>query len=367
MIRKIILFTIALMLILPLQGYGGSIPMPTGMSCEGSQMPDGTYIPKGQVKEVTYGGVRYRCVGCGGCTPISSGSSTYTPSYVPSSRLTPSQQMTIGIMGSFLSGFFGTLFSGMFDMNDNSAEQQAQYEAEQKRIAEERKKEEERKKQLLAQYNQLITQAKQQVHSLPSNPAQSPFSFQTLGGQLTAFQWQNPFMPQPDTNNTIEQIRASSEINASDLNKILGNVIQDKVAESIEEKIDAIGEKLFEKLDEKYKKTWGSKINEHALPIMKIAVTAKTEGAASAGAGAIDEYLVSFITKPMSPLQSTVAETGRKIYTQIAFTALDKFLTKTEEAAQALGFNFNKDEFMKDFEADMNLGQKIIYKWLKGE
>jgi hypothetical protein len=42
-------------------------------------------------------------------------------------------------------------------------------------------------------------------------------------------------------------------------------------------------------------------------------------------------------------------------------------LTKTEEAAQALGFNFNKDEFMKDFEADMNLGQKIIYKWLKGE
>ena len=139
-------------------------------------------------------------------------------------------------------------------MDDNSAQQQAQYEAEQKRIAEERKKEEERKKQILAQYNQLITQAKQQVQNQPSNPAQSPFSFQTLGGQLTAFQWQNPSMPQPDTNNTIEQMRASAELNASDLNKIFGNVIQDKVTETIEEKIDAIGEKLFEKLDEKYKK-----------------------------------------------------------------------------------------------------------------
>jgi len=54
-----------------------------------------------QVKEVTYGGVKYRCVGCGSCTPISGGSSTYTPS----NRLSPSQQATIGIMGSFLSGF----------------------------------------------------------------------------------------------------------------------------------------------------------------------------------------------------------------------------------------------------------------------
>ncbi len=367
MLKKIILSIVALISLLPWQVYGGSIPMPKGMSCEGSQMPDGTYIPKGQVKEVTYGGVRYRCVGCGGCTPISSGSSTYTPSYTPSSRLTPSQQMTIGIMSSFLSGFFGTLFSGMFDMNDDSAQKQAQYEAEQKRIAEERKKEEERKKQLLAQYNQLITQAKQQVQSQPSNPAQSPFSFQTLGGQITAFQWQKPSNLQPDTSNSIEQMRASAEINASDLNKIFGNVIQDKVTEKIEEKIDDIGEKLFEKLDEKYKKTWGSKINKHALPIMKIAVTAKTEGVESAGAQAIDEYLVSFITKPMSTLQATVAETGRKIYTQIAFTALDKFLTKTEEAGQVLGFNFNKEEFMNDFESDMNLGQKIIYKWLKGE
>lgn len=82
-------------------------------------------------------------------------------------------------------------------------------------------------------------------------------------------------------NDLAENIRASSELNASDLNQILGNVIQDKVTEVIEDKIDNMGEKLFDKLDEKYKKTWGSKISEHALPVLKIAVTAKTEGAAS--------------------------------------------------------------------------------------
>lgn len=361
MVKKIILSIIILCFSLSLQVYAGSIPMPR-MSCEGSQFADGTYIPRGQVKEVTVNGVRYRCVGCGECTPISSGSS-----YAPSSGLSPSQQMAVGIMGAFFSGFFSGLFSGMFDMDDNSAQRQAQYEAEQKRIAEERKKEEERKKQLLAQYNQLITQAKQQIQSQPSNPAQSPFSFPTLGGQLTAFQWQNPSQSQLSSNDSAEQIRASSELNASDLNQILGNVIQHKVTEAIEDKIDDMGEKLFDKLDEKYKKTWGSKISEHALPVLKIAVTAKTEGAASAGAQAIDEYLVSFITKPMSPLQAGIADIGRKIYTEIAFSALDKFLSKTEEAAETLGFNFSKDEFMNNFENDMTFGQKVIYKWLKGD
>lgn len=359
--EKIILFIFTLTLLFPWQVYGGSIPMP-GMSCEGSQLADGTYIPKGHVKEVTINGVRYRCVGCGGCTPVSSGSSS---TYAPSSGLTPSQQMTIGIMGAFLSGFFGSLFSGMFDMNDDSAQRQKEYEEQQRRIAEEKKKEEERKKQLLAQYNQLITQAKQsQIQT--STPAQSHFSFQTLGGQLNPFQWQHPSMPQnqPDLNDSPEQLRAHSDLNVSDLNKILGNVIQDKATEVMEEKLDEMGEKMFEKLDEKYKKTWGSKINKYALPVLKIAVTTKTEGTASAGADVIDEYIVSFLAKPMPSLQGTVAEVGRKIYTEIAFTALDKFLSKTEEAASILGFNFSKEEFMQNFENDMSFGQKVIYKWL---
>ncbi len=33
-------------------------------------LEDGTYIPAGEVREVIINGKRYRCVGCGGCTPI---------------------------------------------------------------------------------------------------------------------------------------------------------------------------------------------------------------------------------------------------------------------------------------------------------
>lgn len=94
-------------------------------------MPDGTYIPAGQVREITYGGVRYRCVGCGSCTPISSGSlgsgsSSFTPYIPPAST---SQQMAIGLMGAFLSGFFSTLSSGMFDSTPSyDYQKQKEYE-----------------------------------------------------------------------------------------------------------------------------------------------------------------------------------------------------------------------------------------------
>lgn len=341
----------------------GSIPMPTGRTCEGSQMPDGTYIPAGQVREVTYGGVRYRCIGCGSCTPISSGSgsnsSTYTP-YVPSYGST-SQQMAIGLMGAFLSGFFSTLMSGVFDDNSAyNAQKQRQYEEQQKRLEEEKKKQEERKKQLLAQYNSLLSQAKTQTQT-QTNQSNSPFTFQTLGSQLTAFQWQSP---SSSSSNSILNTQDENLVTASDINAILGNVIQEKITEKLEEKIDDYGGKIVEKLDKKYGKEWGSKYYEKGLPIIKIAVTAKTEGIASAGAETID-YGISLI--PMPTLSAEVSDIGRKIYTKIAFSAVDKFLTQTEKAAEVLGFDFNKDEFMQNFENDMNTGQKIIYKWLKGD
>lgn len=132
----------------------------------------------------------------------------------------------------------------------------------------------------------------------------------------------------------------------------------------MEEKIDKYGEKIVEKVDKKYGKEWGSKHYDKVLPIAKIAVTAKTEDIPQAGAESIN-YGISLI--PMPKTTSMVSDIGRKIYTKVAFTALDKFLTQTEKAADAFGFYFNKDEFMQNFESDLNTGQKIIYKWLKGD
>lgn len=341
----------------------GSIPMSIGRTCEGSQMPDGTYIPAGQVREITYGGIRYRCVGCGGCTPIDSGSgsssSTYTP-YVPLYGST-SQQIAIGLMGAFLSGFFSTFInSAFYDHSAYNAQKKREYEEQQRRLEEEKKKEEERKKQLLAQYNSLLSQAKTQAQ-VPRNQGNSPLTFQTLGGQLTAFQWQSLT---GKSSNSIQNMEEENLVTASDINTILGNVIQEKIMENLEEKIDDYGSKIIERLDKKYGKEWASKYYEKGLPIIKIAVTAKTEGVASAGAETID-YGISLI--PMSTISAELSDIGRKIYTKIVFSALDKVLTETEKAAKVLGFDFNKDEFWQNFENDMNTGQKIIYKWLKGD
>ncbi|MCX8026662.1 MAG: hypothetical protein N3A62_02240 [Thermodesulfovibrionales bacterium] len=338
--------------------------MPTGMSCEGSQMPDGTYIPKGQVREVSYGGVRYRCVGCGGCTPITSGSSgsgssVYTPFTNP--KLSNSQQMAVGLFGAFMSGFLGGLSGAMFDDDStNVSQMQKQYE-QQRRLEEEKRKQEERKKQLLSQYNSLLAQAKTQTQPKTSQSS-SPFTFQTLGGQLTAFSWQSPSVNSKD--NTTLSINDEKLITVPDINSIFGNVIQEKITERIGEKIDEYGGKIVERLDRKYGKEWGSRYYDKGLPIVKIAVTAKTEGIAQAGAETID-YGISLI--PMPNLTKGVSDIGRMIYSKIAFTSIDKFLSQTESAANVLGFDFNKDEFMQRFEDDMTTGQKIIYKWLKGD
>ncbi len=341
--------------------FAGGIPIPSA-TCEGTQWYDGTYIPRGQVKEVYYGGVKYRCVGCGGCTPISgssSGSSTYTQTYTPSSRLSPSQQLAVGIMGAFLSGFFSSIFS-MPDLSDNEEQKRKEYEEQQRKIEEEKKKQEEMKKKLLSQYNTLLAQAKSQAQVQMNQSSSSSLAFQTLGGQLTPFQWNTPSLSHPTPSHNAEQ----PLITKSDINSIVGNVIQDKVAEKLEEKIEEYGGKLVERLDKKYGKEWGSKYYEKGLPILKIAIAAKNEGVVGAGVETIN-LGVSLIQMPT--LQAEVADVGRKIYSKIAFSALDKFLTETERAGELLGFNFNKEEFWQNLENDMNTGQKIIYKWLKGE
>lgn len=334
------------------------------MTCEGSELFDGTFLPAGQVKEITYGGVRLRCVGCGTCTPINESSSSSTiPSYTPHvpSYGTTSQQIAIGLMGAFLSGFFNTFFRSAFDTAiTHDSRGTLDYEEQQRKFEEEKRKQEERKKQLLSQYNSLIAQAKKQLQpqSVQSN---SQFKFQTLGGQLTPFQWQNTYPTRQEHES--EKLVQKNLIKMSDINKIFGNVLQDKIMENIEEKIDDFGGKIIEKLDKKYGKDWGSKYYEKGLQIFKIAVTAKTEGIPQAGAEVID-YGISLI--PLPNLTQEISDIGRKIYTRVAFTALDKFLTETEKACETFGLNCNKEEFWQNAESDMTTAQKIIYNWLGG-
>jgi hypothetical protein len=128
------------------QAYSFNLPEPNPV-CEGSQLPDGTYIPKGEVREVTINGVRYRCVGCGGCTPISSDSAGGTFSYAPTPGLSPSQQMQLQMFQGIMAPLFGALgqmiHDSMMDLmmpKPNTSYQQRQQEEALRKQQEEAKK-----------------------------------------------------------------------------------------------------------------------------------------------------------------------------------------------------------------------------------
>ena len=115
-------------------------PAFSGMECEGTQY-NGVYYKKGGPHYYPIkNGVTYDCTPCGSCTPKSSGS---TP-FVPSGRLSPSQQMSIQMMQGIFQPLFDAMFEDTFSPPDIS--RQEELERQQK---EERKKQEEIKRQAL--------------------------------------------------------------------------------------------------------------------------------------------------------------------------------------------------------------------------
>lgn len=157
----ILLFLIA---ILVSPSFSQSIPEPRGMACEGSQLSDGTYIPKGEVREVTINGVRYRCVGCGGCTPISSNSTGGTSSYAPSPSLSPSQQMQLQMFQGIMAPLFGALGQMIHDsmMNLMMPEPDTSYQQRQQQEVL-RKQQEEAKKKAYESWQRYMKEAEEQA------------------------------------------------------------------------------------------------------------------------------------------------------------------------------------------------------------
>ena len=91
------------------------VAFPFGMSCDGSQLKTDSgwvFIPSGQTVEVMIGGVRYRCVGCGRCTPISQAPST--SGYTGGFRSTGNwkMDMMLVLVQSFMQGFMKGLQGG---------------------------------------------------------------------------------------------------------------------------------------------------------------------------------------------------------------------------------------------------------------
>lgn len=179
-------------------------PAFSGMECTGTTY-NGVYYKKGQHYYPIKNGVKYDCVACGGCNPISSGESSgsFTP---PSGRLSPSQQMAAGIMGAFFSG----LFDNMFD--DLSAPPDTSYQdALRKQQEEELLKQQEMKKQAMKQW--LDSQAEAEAKRLNEEAERRKRGEDILakasigsgelrmepigGGKLTPFSWDKPRALEP--------------------------------------------------------------------------------------------------------------------------------------------------------------------------
>jgi hypothetical protein len=114
----LLLFLIAILV-------SSSFSQSIGISCDGSQLKTDSgwvYIPKGQTREVMIGGVRYRCVGCGKCTPISQQNPPggYTGTYRSSGDW--KADLMLGLMQSFMQGFMKGLQQGGANPYDREAE-----------------------------------------------------------------------------------------------------------------------------------------------------------------------------------------------------------------------------------------------------
>jgi len=338
----ITLFFLLLIVLSDIPVYSQNIPVPS-ISCEGSQFADGTFIPEGQTRIVTINGIRYRCTGCGGCTPLSGSSRKSGISFAPQGLLSPDQQARLMLMNSVLQPMLNSMFSSLFSSPQGgiSAEELQRQKAETLRIE---------AQQRLERLNKWLSIRTMRRHT--DKERQKRLS--SILAVDVSEEYDNYAETLPGLSIT------------PDINSLLGNVIKDKVSEYLEGKIEDLQKEAVKRLGKKYGiEELAGKLYEKGLPLIKIGITAKTEGIESAGAKTID-YLVNLIPFP-TKLQQQISEIGRKVYTKIAFKALDKVLDETEKAGNSLGFNFDKDEFMQNFENDMTRGQKIIYRWLKGE
>lgn len=219
-------------------------PAFAGMKCDGSQFHTDSglvYIPGGVVKNVTIKGITYRCVGCGSCSPISSG-----PTY--GSGLKPSQQIAVGIFGAMLQG----LFSGMFDDLVSPPRPSIQ-DTLKKQQEEEFRKQQEIKKQALTRWLNLQAEAeanrrKEEAEKKAAGEkilAQTSIGGEGLklepigGGKLTPFAWSSAeaFTAMPSTQYETSKF--------TEMEKLLCSAYFSKMAESAAKSGDLEGARFY--------------------------------------------------------------------------------------------------------------------------
>lgn len=99
---------------------------------------------------------------------------------------------------------------------------------------------------------------------------------------------------------------------------------------------------------------------EHFLGIGHVAVAASEDGAAGAGAEAVDLTL-SKIPKPVGN-RAEVAKEGGRLYSRYSYRAMGKFM---DETSKVTGVPADHEALRESYEKDFNTGQKAVEKWTR--
>jgi len=175
-----------------------------GMKCEGTQY-NGVYYKSGRPYYPVKNGVKYRCIACGSCTPISGPQSSSIP-YGGGTK----QQMQM----QMFQRMFQPLFNSLFDFSGPSAPPDTSYQdALRKQQEEELIRQQEEKKQALERWMNL--QAEAELKRLQEEEQRTTkgrdilarasitngdLKMESMGeGKLTRFSWDTPktFAPVP--------------------------------------------------------------------------------------------------------------------------------------------------------------------------
>lgn len=212
-----------------------------GMACEGT-MYNNVYYKKGHPYYPIKNGVKYRCIACGSCTPMSSGQSS---SVLSGKGLSSSQKMAAGILGPLLGGVF--TFDDLYAPPDTS------YQDALRQQQEELKKQQEMKQEAVERW--LFLQAEAEVKRLNEEAerkrkGENLLAMVAIGGEglkrdsldegpLTPFHWDTPkaFEPAPSG-----QYKTSE---FTEMERLLCSAYFSKMAESAANSGDLEGARFY--------------------------------------------------------------------------------------------------------------------------
>lgn len=222
-------------------GFVSTNPAFCGMACEGT-MYNNVYYKRNQPYYPIKNGVKYRCIACGSCTPMSSGKSSSMPS---GKGLSSSQKMAAGILGPLL--------GEVFRFDDLYAPPDSWYQDALRQQHEELKKQQEMKQEAVERWLHLQAEAEaKRLNEEAERKRKGEYllAMVAIGGEslkmesmdrgvLTRFEWDTPKALEPAPSGQYK----TSEF--TEMERLLCSAYFSKMAESAVNSGDLEGARFY--------------------------------------------------------------------------------------------------------------------------